>query len=111
MKMSKKSYEMLTDFYNMTVEQANDNDVAFIMNEIRTASLIQSKSRLSMDNILFFKEFFDNFIATATPDDAIYLKEGLIALSKNVVEHPEKVAKFVEIKKKEMAKEAKKNIN
>ena len=110
MKMSKKSYEMLTNFYNMTVEQANDNDVAFIMNEIRTASLIQSKSRLSMDDILFFKEFFDNFIATATPDDAIYLKEGLISLSRHIVEHPEEVAEFVEIKKKEIVEEAKKNI-
>lgn len=101
--MSKKYYDMLTNFYNITVEKANDADVAFIMYSIRSAARARANTKLSGESIAFFRDFIDNFIETATEDDAIYLKEGIIALAKNVVDNPKEVEKFVERKKKENA--------
>ena len=120
--MSEESYKMLTDFYNMTVEGANDNDVRFILSAIRNAAEAKRKElsgvkkedinyenpHLSAHNAKVIRDFFEDFLKSGNDDEAIYLIEGLKALVKNIVEHPEEVAKFVISKKEEVKKNAEK---
>ena len=47
------------------------------------------------------KTFIDQFLENASDDEAIYLIETLMATCKFVIEHPDKVQKFVEQKKRE----------
>ena len=122
MKMSNEMYELFTNFYKLTVEQASDEDVKFIMGAIRNAAEIKKKEmngekkeeinldnpRISKGNAKAIKEFFEDFLKNATDDEAIYLIEGLKALANNAVKNPEEVAKFVINIKKEAIKNAEK---
>lgn len=122
MKMSNESYKILTDFYNMTVENANDNDVKFIMLAIRNAAASKKKeldgvnkeeinynnANLNSHNAKVIRDFFEDFLAKGNDDEAIYLIECIKATVNNMIEHPEEVAKFVIAKKNEAKKNAKK---
>ena len=115
MKMSNKSYQMLTDFYNMTVEQANDNDVKFILRSIHQAAeskrqelsgipkeeINYGNPNLSKHNAKVIRDFFEDFLAKGNDDEAIYLIEGLKSLVKYMVDKPKDVAEFVIRKKAE----------
>ena len=117
MKMSEKSYKMFTDFYNLTVEKASDEDVQFILKcVVEGAKAKKANKEVNYNNPLMCKEnyetikhFFEDFLNTASDDDAIYLIEGLKALCKEVCENKKKVEKFVSKKKEEASKNAKKS--
>ena len=116
--MSEKNYKMFTDFYNTTVEKANDNDVAFIMNAIFNAAASKKKElegakkedinidnpKLDKHNAKIIRDFFEDFLARGNDDEAIYLIEGIKSLVDNMIKNPEEVARFVMYRKKEEAK-------
>ena len=125
MKMNDKNYKKFTDFYNFTVENANDNDVEFILNSIVSAAAakrmeLEGKSKeeinysnpnLNKHNAKVVRDFFEDFLAKANDDEAIYLIECLKAIVKKIADNPEEVAKFVMYKKNEAAKEHAKKEN
>lgn len=123
MKMSEDRFERLKKFYDMTVENANDNDVDFLLMSIGNAVKAKkmelegvSKEEINYDNPRMSKivsktirDFFEEFLKYATDDEAIYLIEGLKAIRKEYRDHPDKVAKFVMERKKAMAENVKKS--
>lgn len=52
------------------------------------------------NNAKIIREFMEDFIENATDNDAIYLIETLMSACKYASEHPDKVAAFVEAKKR-----------
>ena len=55
---------------------------------------------MNENNAKIIREFIDDFIENANDNDAIYLIETLMAACKYASEHPDRVAKFVEAKKR-----------
>lgn len=123
MKMSVENFRKLTSFYNFTIENANDNDVEFILKSIGNAAAAKKMEldgkdkeeinydnpNLSKHNAKVVRDFFEDFLSKGNDDEAIYLIEGLKALVKKMVDNPEDVAKFVIYKKNEAKVNAKKN--
>lgn len=123
MKMSEDRFVRLKKFYDMTVESANDNDVDFILMAIGNAVAAKKKEldgvakeninydnpRLDKEAARIIRDFFEEFLKYATTDEAIYLIEALKAVRETYRKNPEKVAKFVVGKKKEMAENGKKD--
>ncbi len=112
--MSKKYYDLFTDFYKTTVEKATDADVCFIMNAITDAAKARVKennSNSGMDprNKKLIRDFFEEFLLNGNDNDAIYLIEVIKSACKKISEDPNGVAKFVEGKKAEAKKNGKKD--
>lgn len=108
--MSKEYYEAFTNFYNLTVEQATDEDIKYLMLSIRNAAKkCVSNPNLSNDNAVFIRNFFEDFLAKGNDGEAVYLIEGLKALVKNMVDNPKEVAEFIVRKTNEAKKNGKAN--
>ena len=119
MKMSEKSYQMLTDFYNHTVNNAGDNEVNFIMKAILRAAQLKTTNfteenfnvenpALDPHNAKVIKDFVLDFLRNASDDDAIFLIEGIKALCKEAIVNKKAVMEFVSEKKLEALNKIKK---
>lgn len=120
--MSEESLKKLKEFYDFTVENATDEDVAFVLRAIHNAAgakILEKKGvkkefinydnpKLNKANAMEIRRFFEDFLANGSDDEALYLMDGINSLLDFLNKNRDKVENYVIAKKKAMVKKLEK---